>query len=170
MTGWTTKQKEYIRKYCTWLQCAHVSTNLFNDFSRTCWVNTVRCSKQAVQASMTWKKIISISGQLNCMTTHKIHITLSQMHLKPRILLKKWFDFGKFEGEQGSWKESFVYLCICSRDAEHHEIALKERIAHEITFFRGTFSFSGVISWIAIRTSAGVNAGPVWADPCRKHS
>jgi len=44
---------------------------------------------------------------------------------------------------------------------EYHEIALKETIANEITFFRGTLSFSGLISWIAIRTSAGVNAGPV---------
>jgi hypothetical protein len=33
--------------------------------------------------------------------------------------------------------------------SEHHEIALKETIANEITFFRGTLSFSGL--WITTR-------------------
>jgi hypothetical protein len=43
--------------------------------------------------------------------------------------------------------------------SEHHEIALKETIANEITFFSGTLSFSGI--WITTRPSAGVNSGPV---------
>lgn len=29
-------------------------------------------------------------------------------------------------------------------------------------------SFSGLMSWIATNTSAGVNAGPVWAEPCHQ--
>lgn len=65
----------------------------------------------------------------------------------------------KFDDAWG--KSEYIILC--------KYITNTQIIRTMTTFFSGRPSFSGTISCIATSTSAGVKAGPEWAEPCNKH-
>jgi hypothetical protein len=66
------KNKDAQNSNCS----GNVNTNWLSDFSKTCWVNTVRCSKQAVQASVTWNESPSAAEEIHTINKN----TFKQIH------------------------------------------------------------------------------------------
>ena len=121
-----------------------------------------------------WKFTSSLRNGM--LERNNVHGCCEPLHLK-NIIKKDWgsqpsllqmkteilLQWTKWDCNGSQWVNPTAFIIGFSGDEIKN---FKSVIVDKTTMGRGIWSLSGSIPWIAIRTSAGVKAGPVCTEPC----